>query len=138
MRLRDLIDSDRSFVSPKEIGKVIFRDHPNDVAASRNFTGLLIFQSVKQMTWLAVTRSALYCVVDRISETAPGTRWRIPRREIISDNGILLQIRTEPQSDTTAYVYVGEQRRRIYSTRLFADMPIEQRIKHLIKSAMLR
>jgi hypothetical protein len=96
---------------------------------------LLIFFTSKQKTWLIATNQALHCVVDRLSEPKPRARWRIEKNQILSSEGIILLIKTEPRSERTGVLIIDQKRPRLFSRSLFTDAPIERRIRSLILEA---
>jgi hypothetical protein len=123
------------FAGPREIRDAVrlrYEAKPDDFADGEL---LLIFETSKQQTWLMATDRALYCVTERIDDEHADVRWRISKSEIISDGGFILPIRTEDKSESSGYVTFNGKRARLYSKRLFTDVPIERRVKSMLLKA---
>src|SRR5436190_19336277 len=115
MKLGQIFGGGRAFETPELIQRraaLKYAKHGDNFEQARL---LLIFESSKQRTWLIASNLALYCVIDRLSEPAGRMRWRIPKKEIISDDEIVLPIVVRDNTANTGYVIIDSKRPRLFS-----------------------
>lgn len=123
-QIRDCITSSKNFISEKE-------DYNNAKL-------LLIFETLKQKTWLVTTEIRLYCVLDDIRKPSPNINWSLGKDKLISDNNIVLDIKSKDKNKTTGLVDLGSNHKNwLYSKRLFENYDIENSVKQLLINSIV-
>ena len=126
----------RDFVSPEGIQKFIERS-PNFAANLEDSASaelLLIRKKKKKKTWLVATSGRLYRVTDRLKHDSPVINWSIPKEELVSPEGEVL--------DVSTFKSKKEQRLKIrnkkvtYTPDLFLEEEADSAVEHFIRSKM--
>ncbi|GGK29298.1 hypothetical protein [Salinarimonas ramus] len=127
LRLTDFFVVEREFATPDEIKR-----HVAQAKESRGpLHALLFFSTEKQQSWFVAAGGALHLVVDHTNEASPKILWTIPLDELGS-------VEIGERSRTTGLITVGGKRPRFFSKKLFADEPIDVRLRDMIERARQR
>jgi hypothetical protein len=141
MKVSDLFSDRDDFASEEKIIESIRRSKNFDPATedSRRADALLIFSTSKQHTWLVATTERLYCIRDDLRQTQPRVNWSMQRRQLVSNGRIIATIRSRPRSEESGLLDISERHRDwLYTKRLFRDSSIEENVRALITSQMIR
>src|SRR5260221_256073 len=124
MRFRDFLEIRRAFASQVDIRLML--DEKERAQEEARYEMLLMFESGQQHTWLAASKSALFCVFDIINEEGPRVLWSLPCKELVMNNNrVSVGIKTEEHSARTGYVTINGMKRRKYTKALFQRTPID-------------
>jgi hypothetical protein len=96
---------------------------------------LLIFEALKQHTWLLATEMALYCIIDNRSEPHARRLWRIPRDDIVENGKLALSINVAELTERDSFVVIDGKRPRKFSREIFQSMSIKDSIESMLKNA---
>ena len=119
----------RTFCSDHEIIEQIRRskNYRNDLAEG-SAHALLIFDTTNQHTWMVCSTMRLYIVLDDIRKSEPRIQWTTKQ--------IPPKVSLDTRSERTGIVRLNDRPRGwLYSTRLFATIPIEAQIENLVVKA---
>jgi len=103
------------FLSGEEITHVVLESHLS--RGTREILGvMLLFETMKQHTWLVATPSKLFCLLDDEKHRASGRliQWEQPWRSIRS-------VEVKPYKPKTGLVTIGQRQNWLYSVRLHPD-----------------
>lgn len=98
---------------------------------------MLIFQTSKQQTWLVATGFRLYCVLDDLDKSSTRVQWTIPADKIADNDNLIIEMTTREKTDRTGLLDISERRNWLFSKKLFASEPIEDKIRELLTRQML-
>lgn len=140
MKLNYLLAGRPDFASKLEI--IEFIKHSKNFDSSRespdHADALLIFATSKQHTWLVSSAYRLYCILDDLRNDEPHINWSLPRSRLIANSGVSARVVTIDKSEFSGLVSIeGVKRDWLFTKRLFADEPIEEKIRKLIAETML-
>ncbi len=130
----------RDFYSKNGIIKFVknSKNYDSDKEDLDQADALKIFETSKQRTWLVSTNKRLYNILDDNRKNKPHINWSIPKRNIITDNKISLDIITHDYSEKSGLVDIGSKHEGwFYSKNLFNKSNIKKEIQNLIKRTML-
>jgi hypothetical protein len=140
MKIADLLSGRADFASKREVIEFI-KNSKNFDASSENTSqsdALLIFSTSKQHTWLVASSVRLYCLLDDLRNDAPHVNWSIHKAKLISADAVTLKLSVRDKTEYTGLLAIeGVNREWLYTKRLFSDAPIEQKIKDLLRAAMI-
>lgn len=129
----------RDFYSMQDIiNFVIHSKNYSDDDDLKKAKALKIFQTTKQNTWLVSTNIRMYCVLDDNRKDEPRVRWSIQKNNLIYDNKVSIEIRTQNYSEKSGLIDIGQIHNWLYSKRLFNKIDIETSIQSLIAKTMLQ
>jgi hypothetical protein len=137
--LRSLLLGWREFKSREEIVRYIVNsvNFDSTTESPESAKALLLFQTAKQRTWLVATRERLYCVLDDVRKPEPHINWSLPRRQVIEDGNVVLDIRPHDRTERTELVDFGpEHRRWLYTRDLFERGDVASAIREFLEKAM--
>lgn len=119
----------RTFCSEHEIIERIKRSkNYRDDLAEASAHALLIFDTTNQHTWIVCSTMRLYIILDDIRRSEPRIQW--------STKQIPPRVSLDTRSERTGVVRLNDRPRGwLYSTRLFATIPIESQIENLVVKA---
>ena len=99
---------------------------------------LLIFSTAKQQAWLVATSERLYGVVDDLRKEKPRINWSIPKRKLVSGEGISTKLISRDKNELSGLIDIGDACTNwLYTKRLFVDEHIKSRVRSLIKRKMI-
>ncbi len=131
----------RDFYSEDEIIKFVknSKKYNPDIERLDQALALRIFHTSKQQTWVVSTNERLYNILDDNREDKPNINWSIPKRELVTNDKVSIDISTRSSTENTGLVNFGSRHKNwYYSKELFKDTDIEKEIKQLIIRAMLK
>jgi hypothetical protein len=137
--LRSLLLGWREFKSREEIVRYIVNsvNFDSTTESPESAKALLLLQTAKQRTWLVATRERLYCILDDVRKPESHINWSLPRRQVIEDGNIVLEIRPHDRTERTGLVDFGpEHRRWLYTRDLFERGDVASAIREFLKKAM--
>ena len=97
---------------------------------------LLIFQTLKQQTWLVSSTKRLYCVLDDIDKGFTKIQWSIPSHELCLNGKIIANISTQDKTRETGLLNLNERKNWLFSKKLFTLYGVESSIRDLILRTM--
>lgn len=99
---------------------------------------LLLFSTSNQHTWLVATRERLYCILDDLKKDKPHINWSIPKRKLVSDQHVSINLRSRDHSQYSGLIDVGDEHPDwLYTKRLFVDNDVKNQIISLIRRNMI-
>lgn len=137
MKIADMFDSGNEFRSEGDVKQSIKR--------SKNYKGedpseahlLNIFGTSKQRTYLVATPKRLYCILDDTRKDEPHINWSMPKEEILSQEGLKLNVATKDKTNDVGLVDVGSKHTNwLFSKAAFKEKDIKSSIEELLKTAM--
>ena len=139
MSIREFLLGRDEFKSPDEIIELIrqYRGFDPEQEDISHAEALLIFQTSKQQTWLVATSVRLYCVLDDLKKSFTRAQWSYSKDTLVSNTEVTVRISARNKTEKTGLVDIGEHRNWLYSRKLFANEPIENRIRDLIARHMI-
>jgi len=140
MKISELFCGRADFLSKTDVIQYA-KNSKNFDSATEDLTksdALLIFSTSKQHTWLTLTPQRLYCVLDDIRKDQPHINWSIPRSRILEEGDkITLSLAARDKTEVTGLLDIGEAHPGwLYTKRLFAETPIDQCVRALLKRVM--
>lgn len=103
-----------------------------DTASPSDLEALLFFSTPKQQSWLVASADRIVCIVDKRDEKAPTVVWSVGHDEALSS------LKTELHSPRNGTVTIAGKRPRLFSRKLFADQPLEYRLRAMVERARER
>jgi hypothetical protein len=79
---------------------------------------LKFFQTSKQRTWLVSTNERMYCILDDNRKEIPHIRWSIPKNNLIYDNKVSIEIKTQNYSEKSGLIDIGQIHNWLYSQKI--------------------
>jgi hypothetical protein len=137
--LRSLLLGWREFKSREEIVRYIVNsvNFDSTTESPESAKALLLLQTAKQRTWLVATGERLYCILDDVRKPEPHINWSLPRRQVMEDGNVVLDIRPHDRTERTGLVDFGpEHRRWLYTRDLFERGDVASAIREFLKKAM--
>lgn len=131
----------RDFLTDQEIKKYIMnsKNHSSD-ENDDEIQSMLIFKTSKQKTWILTSSIRLYCLLDDIRKDKPLITWSIPKKEIVEDGELILDIRVRNKRDKkhTGLIDFGEKHRWwLYTKKLLGDdNEAGEKIKSFVKETL--
>ena len=137
--LKSLLLGWREFRSREEIAGYIVNSVNFDRATEspESAKTLLLFQTSKQRTWLVATRERVYCILDDVRKPEPHINWSRPRRQIVADGEVVLDVRPHDRTQKTGLIDFGpEHKRWLYTRDLFEHGDVVSAVREFLKKAM--
>lgn len=140
MKLNYLLAGRPDFASKPEIIQYITHSKNYDPTRESpdRTDALLIFATSKQHTWLVSSAHRLYCILDDLRSDGPHINWSLPRARLVANSAVSARILTSDKSEFSGLLSIeGVKREWLFTKRLFADDPVEEKVRRLIATTML-
>ena len=92
---------------------------------------LLIFDTMRQHTWLIPSDKKLYCVIDNRREDAPKISWSFDLDRLRRDKS-LSEVEIEDFDEDYGIFKIGDKKVRKFSRNLFSASELKQKLRDLI------
>lgn len=128
--LADFFVIDRPFATAARVKRVVAESDPSTPVSE--LEALLFFSTPKQQSWFVASATTLHCVIDSRESKVPSRVWSM------SHEAALRSIEIEIRSARSGTVTIAGKRPRLFSRKLFADQPIEERLRAMLARARAR
>ncbi|WP_349368351.1 hypothetical protein [Salinarimonas sp.] len=125
LRLTDFFVIDRRFATASEVKRIVA---DKDGAAGGALEAMLFFATDKQQSWFVANSRRLFLVIDKKDEEAPRVRWSVPL-----EAGRSMEVGSK--SLATGTIAIAGKRPRFFTTKLFADEPLQRRLRNMLDRA---
>jgi len=140
MKYTDFFESDAKLRSEDEI-KEFIKNSKHFEAGLENpaeSNTLLLFQTSKQKTWLVITDTRLYCILDDARYKKPTVAWSKSKSQLARAGSEALEINVQEKSENTGYVDIGPKHKKwLFTKSLFKEQDVKASIEELIVKKML-
>lgn len=128
--LADFFVIERPFATAARVKRAVTDSDPSTSASE--LEALLFFATPKQQSWFVASPTTLHCVIDSRESKAPSRVWST------SHEAALQSIDVDIRSPRSGTVTIAGKRPRLFSRKLFADQPLEERLEAMLERARSR
>lgn len=136
MEIRKFLLGRGDFKSPREIIDVVKGYAGDGSEGFDDAEALLIFQTSTQQTWLVVTNTTLYCVLDDLNKSSTKVQWSSPATELKRAGQKLSDISVRDKNDRVGLLQIGKHKNWLYSKKLFAGENVVDRVSNILVRKM--